>query len=240
MRPDMLALEKFEEGNPVNKERDKFNRRNETLLYHNDPVGILFIGDSITAYWDLDSYFELTDGSRLINRGISNDRTMYIKKRFYADALQLNPDFIILSAGVNNTKDLDQSLSQETSDRLVLQVTDDIKDIVTAAAAHHIPIAITSVTSTNRKHLKSFELRAETIRRINDELRQFAYDRSIPYIDYYSAMTLTDDGIDYLNPDLAVDGLHPHVYGYDIMAKTVVDTLNHLPLKLRHEPAENP
>ncbi|UTH13136.1 GDSL-type esterase/lipase family protein [Macrococcus equipercicus] len=233
MRPELLELEKFEEGNPVNKERDKFNRRNEALLYHNDPVGVLFIGDSITAYWDLDSYFELTNGKRIINRGISNDRSMYLKRRFQADALQLKPDYIILSIGVNNTKDLDQQLDQETSDQLVLQITQDIKDMVSMAETQHIPMAITSVTATNRRHLKSFELRAATIKRINDELQQFAQRQRIPYIDYYSRMTLTGD-VDCLNPELSDDGLHPHVLGYDIMAQTVVDTLTDVPLKLKH------
>ncbi|TDM10625.1 GDSL-type esterase/lipase family protein [Macrococcus lamae] len=233
MRPDYLELEKFEEGNPVNKERDKFNRRNEVLLYHDDPIGVLFIGDSITAYWDLDSYFTMKNNKRIINRGISNDRTMYLKRRFYADALQLKPDFIILSIGVNNTKDLDQKLSQETSDQLFLQITQDIKDMVNDALSHHIPIAVTSVTSTNRPHLKSFTLRADTIKRINEELKTFAAYTGIPYIDYYKAMTLTDK-TDYLNPELSDDGLHPHVLGYDIMAKAVVDTLTEVPIQLRH------
>lgn len=233
MRPDYIHLEKFEEGNPVNKERDKFNRRNEALLHHRDEVSVLFIGDSITAYWDLDSYFKSNAG-RIINRGVSDDRTTFVRRRFEADALQLKPQMIILSIGVNNTKSLDNICTEVEAERVTEEIITDIEAMVTAAESHHIPIAVTSVTSTHRPHLASFELRAKTIKHINNQLQQLAADYSIIYIDYYTPMTVTMDGIDHLNPSLTDDGLHPHVEGYDVMARVLDEAISPQLIERRH------
>ncbi|GGB03306.1 hypothetical protein ERX37_01105 [Macrococcus hajekii] len=210
----MIELEEFEDGNPVNKEREKFNRRNEAILYHNDDVGIVFIGDSITAYWDIDSYFRHKDNKRLINRGVSDDYTMYCRRRFEADALQLKPDLIILSIGVNNTKTLSEATDDTDARPIIDQAVNDIKAMIVLSREHHIPIAVTSVTSLNRPHLDQSGVRAAAITEINSQIERLADDMAIPFINYYKEMTINNR----LNAELTKDGLHPHVKGYDVMA----------------------
>ncbi|TDL98559.1 hypothetical protein ERX27_01945 [Macrococcus brunensis] len=220
----MIELEEFEEGNPVNKEREKFNRRNEAILYHEDPVGAVFIGDSITAYWDIDSYFRHTEGKRLINRGVSDDYSMYCRRRFEADALQLNPELIILSVGVNNTKEASDS---EKAADIIQQVVSDIRAMVEESKNRGINIVITSVTSINRPHTDLQGIRQDAIIEINRRLIELATEENIHFLNYYDVMTIDDK----LNPELTIDGLHPHVKGYDKMAEVLTKQIKSIKLQ---------
>ena len=233
MRPHYIHLPKREEGNPVNKLRESFNRRNETILYHKDSVGIVFIGDSITDYWDLDSYFTLHNDKRIINRGIGNDRTQWVRERFVADAVQLNPDWIVLSIGINNTKELDDDQTEANQLHIKTRILEDIEAMIIMAKDNAINIAVTTLTSTNRPHLDGFITRSQFVQAINQDISHLCVKHDAQFIDYYTAMTETIEDIDYLCSELTDDGLHPHVLGYDRMADTLVNTLPY-PIQLKH------
>lgn len=223
----MIELAEFEEGNPVNKEREKFNRRNEAILYHGDAVGAVFIGDSITAYWDIDSYFKHSEGKRLINRGVSDDYSMYCRRRFEADALQLNPELIILSVGVNNTKPLSEAADSDAAAGIIRQVVTDIRAMIQASKNRDIDIVITSVTSINRPHTDLQGIRQDAIKEINRQLTELAAEEEIQFLNYYDVMTVDDR----LDPDLTIDGLHPHVKGYDKMAEVLTEQMKRIELQ---------
>lgn len=225
MRPHYIHLQKREEGNPVNKLRESFNRRNKTILYHKDPVGIVFIGDSITDYWDLDSYFTLQNDKRIINRGIGNDRSQWVRERFAADAIQLKPDWIVLSIGINNTKELDDDPAESNQIHIKIRILEDIEEMIIMAKDKNIHIAVATLTSTNRPQLDGFITRSKLVQAINLEIAQLCIKHDAQFIDYYTVMTETKGDIDYLRNELTDDGLHPHVLGYDRMADTLVNTL---------------
>lgn len=226
MRPNFISLPKLEEGHPVNKLRESFNRRNEVILYHNDSVGVVFIGDSITDYWDLESYFTLENGKRIINRGIGNDRTQWVRDRFEADSLQLKPDWIVLSIGINNTKELDDDQSAKNQERIKTRILEDIEAMIKMAKDSGVNIAVTTLTSTHRPKLAGFITRSALVKKINAEIEHQCVQHDVLFIDYYSKMTETIDGVDYLRGELTDDGLHPHVLGYDIMAEVVEDVFD--------------
>lgn len=233
MRPHYIHLQKREEGNPVNKLRESFNRRNETIIYHKDPVGIVFIGDSITDYWDLDSYFTLQNDKRIINRGIGNDRSQWVRERFAADAIQLKPDWIVLSIGINNTKELDDDSAESNQIHIKIRILEDIEAMIIMAKDKNINIAVATLTSTNRPQLDGFITRSKLVQAINLEIAQLCIKHDAQFIDYYTVMTETKEDIDYLRNEFTDDGLHPHVLGYDRMADTLVNTLPY-PIQLKN------
>ncbi len=234
MRPNYIHLPKLEEGHPVNKLRESFNHRNEVILYHNDPVGIVFIGDSITDYWDIESYLQLNNGKRMINRGIGNDRTQWVRDRFTADSIQLKPDWIVLSIGINNTKALDVDQSNDNQQQIKTRILEDIEAMIVMANENNINIAVTTLTSTNRPKLEGFITRSKLVQIINNEIKQLCTEHDALFIDYYTQMTETKDDIDYLRNELTDDGLHPHVFGYDIMSKVIEETFTDIyPIQLK-------
>ena len=68
-------------GNSVaaDSRRGEFDYKNESLLRAKTKIDYLFIGDSITHYWEVSDYFDMTR-STFINRGIGGDVTNYLSK----------------------------------------------------------------------------------------------------------------------------------------------------------------
>lgn len=54
-------LEYFSEDVAADKNRKEFDIKNHTLCYTNQRPDFLFIGDSITEYWELNAYFRNSD-----------------------------------------------------------------------------------------------------------------------------------------------------------------------------------
>ena len=69
--------------------RCDYDSKNQTVIQKQTPVDIIFIGDSITQMWELQSYFGKS-GLIVLNRGIGGDHTDYLERRFYADAKTAN------------------------------------------------------------------------------------------------------------------------------------------------------
>ncbi len=86
--------------------RKEFDIKNHSVIRTGSQPDFLFIGDSITHYWELNAYFNIP-GQIIINRGIGGDTTTYLNKRFYVDALQLHPKYIIMGIGINDTIELE-------------------------------------------------------------------------------------------------------------------------------------
>ena len=85
----------------LNLRRDEYDLKNEIILTNNVEVDYLFIGDSIIARWELESYYK--DLGIVINRGIGGDNSYYLTMRLEADAIQLKPKNLVLLIGVNDT-----------------------------------------------------------------------------------------------------------------------------------------
>lgn len=72
-------LEYFSEDVAADKNRKEFDIKNHTLCYTNQRPDFLFIGDSITEYWELNAYFRNSD-QLIINRGIAGEDVL---KEYY-------------------------------------------------------------------------------------------------------------------------------------------------------------
>ena len=70
--------------------------------------GIVFLGDSITDFCDLDTYYP---GLNAVNRGIAGDMTVGVLRRMEASVFALEPRLVVLLIGVN---DLSRGYSPET------------------------------------------------------------------------------------------------------------------------------
>ena len=89
----------FGKGSAADTYRRGFDLLNSQVLYAEKRPDILFIGDSITNWWDLNLYFG--DMGYVVNRGIGGDVTEHILKRSDADVFQLEPKTVVYMAGIN-------------------------------------------------------------------------------------------------------------------------------------------
>lgn len=198
--------------------RGEFDRFNESLLAEGVRPDAVFIGDSLTHYWELAAYFP---GRIVINRGIGGDISTAVLRRFDADAIQLKPKLIVLCIGAN---DLGWELSALTEEAII-RVCDNNAAIIDKAKQAGIPIAVGSMTPmwgpfwhTPEFTTKKIGILVETNRR----LKPIVESRGAIWVDYHTA--LVDDKGE-MRHELADDGVHPNGAGYAIMARTLKEAL---------------
>lgn len=224
-RPALIKPGFFGADAPADRRRNEFDFHNEALLYHEQPVDFVFFGDSITHWWDLATFFGHS-GHTLVNRGIGGDTTDQARKRFAADVLQLKPRYVVILIGINNTWDLDTFLPADrlTAQQIWQQVTTDVEAMMLAALDQGITPILCSLLPTCMDRYAMNRERNELVAAINKRLQELAKQAGCLYVDYHSRMT-EEDGIT-LRMDLADDGLHPHVLGYQLMATVLREILS--------------
>lgn len=201
--------------------RGQFDISNEAILFHRVPVDVVFIGDSITQGWDLQTYFGRS-GAFIVNRGIGGDITPIILKRFPADVIQLKPTCVVIKAGINNTWSIDRPLKAPARDELEKirdGIATDIGEMVALANRNGIRPFVCSVLPTRSVSNRNADVRNDLILEINGLLEKLVEQAGAVYVDYHSHMTDPDGKT--LREELADDGLHPHLLGYNIMADTL-------------------
>jgi lysophospholipase L1-like esterase len=170
-----------------------------------DEPRVVFLGDSITDRWNLSASFP---GQPYINRGIGSQVTAQMVLRFHQDVIALDPQAVVILAGVN---DVQGFLQQETPE----QIETNWEAMADLADAHHIKIVFGSLLPVNdyteaaRDVVK--ERKPDELRALNAWLRVFCAKRGYAYADYYAAL-VDDRGL--LGRAYTTDGVHPLDNGY--------------------------
>jgi acyl-CoA thioesterase-1 len=170
---------------------------------------VVFLGDSITFHWQdakYTSFFQ--DHPNFVDRGILGNNAAQMLLRYRSDVLALQPKVVVLLAGTND-------LAAFKLADVVGFIKQSISSIVEIAQANHERIILCSVLPiTDAIRPQATERHPEDILRLNAWLKQYASEKHIPYVDFYSSLS---DGHDRLRTELTIDGLHPNGEGYKRM-----------------------
>lgn len=221
-----MRLEYFSENVAADKKRKEFDIKKHALCYTNQKPDFLFIGDSITEYWELNAYFG-SGNHFLVNRGIAGDTTKYLKKRFYTDAVQLRPRYCILGIGINDSIELEgdywKRLEPTPYNQVVATAKLHITEIVQQAKEENICLILTSLLPIHIPILMDERSRKNYIKELNEWLAEVAKKNNLIFVNYYATMVFpgTDKPLD----KITYDGLHPNAKGYQIMATVLRNTL---------------
>lgn len=221
-----MRLEYFSENVAADRRRKEFDIKNHALCYTKQKPDFLFIGDSITEYWELNAYFRSGD-HLIVNRGIAGDTTKYLKKRFYTDAVQLRPRYCILGIGINDSIELEGDYWKRLEPTPYCQVVEtakrNITEIIRQAKEENISLILTSLLPIYIPILMDEESRKNYIKDMNTWIAETANNNNLIFVNYYAAMIFpgTDKPLDRIT----YDGLHPNAKGYQIMAGVLRDTL---------------
>lgn len=225
-RADISKPGTFSKQVAADARRMEFDFKNDVIVSRKTEVGFVFMGDSITHMWELNAYFH-SDKGMIANRGIGGDTTEYISKRFYADAIQLNPGLVILMAGTNDVfqigDDLWWGVKGKDEAEVEAQAVENIQSVIGIVSETGIRLALCSVLPTRQFWNNKSREKNELILRINEKYKSLAKEHNLIYVDYH-ALLVESDGMT-MRDGLSVDGVHPHVLGYDIMADVLRDTL---------------
>lgn len=171
------------------------------------PANYLFLGDSITDFYDLDKYYNELP---IVNSGISGNTTDDILNDMKKRAYQYNPSKVFLLIGTN---DLIHNKSNEEIVEKVEKIIEEIKENRSKAE-----IYLQSIYPVNYK-LSPYMVKSrknDDIKEINEKLEDYCEDNDITYIDMYDLLKDEDDNF---NSKYTKDGLHPNDDGYEVITK---------------------
>lgn len=169
---------------------------------------VLFYGDSITQLWGEKDPSTFFPGKGYLNRGISGQTTPQLLLRFQQDVIALQPDVVVILAGTND-------IAGNTGPSTQAMIEDNLHAMVDLAGAHGIRVVLASVLPVSEYRWMPGIEPAPKVQALNAALKQYADAKGVVYLDYHSAMTNAEGGLD---PALAADGVHPTAKGYALMA----------------------
>ncbi len=191
-------------GGAADSHRWIFDYWNQQVVRQDAVVGTVFIGDSITEFWNLPVYFTSTDG--------------IMHKRFQADVVQLLPRNVVILAGTN---DVTCMLMEDRGEAdIVRDVTASIESMMDQARAAGLNTLVCSLLPTNAGHVTHAAGKPILVA-VNERVRTACAAKGCIYVDYASRMS---DAAGDLRKDLAYDGVHPNYAGYEVMARTLKES----------------
>lgn len=194
-----------------------FAKQHESFLARRkDPIGVLFLGDSITAGWNgggkqvwAERYAKLDAA----NFGIGGDRTQHVLWRIQEGELDgIKPKVVVLMIGTNNSGYPAEEIIKGDK-AIVAAIHKKLPDtkLLLLAIFPRAPDAKNPV----RAKLKTVN---EALSKLDDGKRTFYLDIGDKFLDAEGN----------LPKDIMPDALHPNAKGYQIWADAIQDKLDAL------------
>lgn len=176
------------------------------------PDNYLFLGDSLTDYFDLETYFP---GQPVVNSGIAGNTTDQILASMKTRVYDYNPSKIFLLIGTNDLRD---GKSQEAVVQNIEKIIEEIQ-----TNRKQAEIFVESLYPVNASVSSAVGVRSnETIQNINAQLQEYCKEKNLTYIDLYAKL---QDEQGNLQTQYTVDGLHLSDAGYQIVAEVLQEYL---------------
>ena len=176
------------------------------------PDNYLFLGDSLTDYFDLETYFP---NQPVVNSGIAGNTTDQILASMKTRVYDYNPSKIFLLIGTNDLRD------GKPQEAVVQNIEKIIGEIQTNRK--QAEIFVESLYPVNASVSSAVGVRSNaTIQNINAQLQEYCNEKDLTYIDLYAKL---QDEQGNLQTQYTVDGLHLSDMGYQVVAEVLQEYL---------------
>lgn len=175
---------------------------------------VVFMGDSITDFWQQPRFGGFFPGKNYADRGISAQTTPQMLLRFRPDVIALKPRAVVILAGTNDIAGNTGPMTNE-------DIQNNLMSMAELAKANNIRVVLASITPVSAYHAapnappQTTRRPVERIKAMNDWMKSYAAANKHVYLDYYSGMI---DASGMLKTELSEDDLHPNAAGYKVMA----------------------
>ena len=197
--------------NKREEEKQTYEKELETIK--DGYTNYLFLGDSITEYYDLDKYFP---NMPVVNSGVAGDTTEDILDDMKERVYDYNPSKVFILIGTNDLRD----------DKSVEEVVENIKKIIGGIKQNKkiAEIYLESIYPVNEDIKKSVVGLRENddINEINNQIEEYAKNENITFLNTHELL-IDDDGL--LNEDYTDDGLHLNDKGYEVVTEEIMEYL---------------
>jgi lysophospholipase L1-like esterase len=209
------------------KDGGKFIGRHEAFLKRGQegPIGLLFLGDSITANWTRAKplWEERYAKFKAANFGIGGDRTQHVIWRIEHGELDgIHPGVVVFMLGTNNTASNTADEIAAADEKIIRMIRAKIPEtkVLLLGVFPRGPRKNKAgiVTDTGVK-------RMEVIHAVNARLAKLDDGRNVRFLDIGAKFFGTDGKI---SDDIMPDQLHPSAAGYQIWADAMQPLLDDL------------
>ena len=175
---------------------------------------VVFMGDSITDFWQQPRFGGFFPGKKYVDRGISAQTTPQMLIRFRPDVIALKPRAVVILAGTNDIAGNTGPMTNE-------EIQNNLASMAELAKANNIKVVLASITPVSAYHAapnappQTTRRPVDRVQAINAWMKSYAAANKHVYLDYYSAMI---DSTGMLKTELSEDDLHPNAAGYKVMA----------------------
>lgn len=200
-----------------------FKRQHESFLQRKQqPVGLVFLGDSITAGWGRakDIWAEHYQKHDVANFGISGDRTQHVLWRIENGELDgISPKVVVLMIGTNN-------IGNHSADQIAAGVTAIVQAIHTK-----LPNTKVLLLGIFPRVEKATDARGNPnptrvkLQQVNQAIAKLDDGKQTRYLEIWKQF-LAEDGT--LPKTIMPDSLHPNAQGYKIWADSMQPLLDEM------------
>ena len=170
---------------------------------------VVFLGASIIQWWNLDQFFP---GKDYINKGIAGQTSFDLEGRVQQDAIDLQPDVILIQIGSNDL----------TNNEDVDTIVGNIENLYWTINDAGIRVVLSAVLPSGGEYTSTIP--NDKVNSINADLIQFCNDNQVAFADFHSVLV---DGNGEFDQALTKDGgHHPNDDGYARMAPVADDAIN--------------
>lgn len=204
--------------NSVKQNNKLLSEANEQKEENYKAQNIVFLGDSITDFYDLEKYY---NNIPVVNSGTSGFQTKDIIKNLKNYVYIYNPTKLFLLIGTN-----DIAFTKITNDELI----ENINTIVTEIKKNRpkCEIYIESIYPVNKNDSNNEIVEVgmvgnrsnDRIKELNSQIKKLCKDNNITYINMYDKLINKNGN---LKLKYTIDGLHMSDEGYKVITKTIMN-----------------
>ena len=207
------------------KDTGKFLKMHESFVARakSGPVGVLFLGDSITEGWGkAPEVWEKHYGKlQPANFGISGDRTEHVLWRMANGELEgISPKVVVLMLGTNNTGNNTAAQIAAADKKIIEQLRAKLPDSKVLV----LGIFPRGPRKNRDGSMDDGVKKMEIIHAINAELAKLDDGKKVRYLDISEKFLVSGK----IPSDVMPDQLHPNVKGYQIWAEAMQPLLEEM------------
>lgn len=174
---------------------------------------IVFLGDSITDYYDLDKYYS---NYNVVNSGIAGNTTRDILGDMKNRVYKYNPSKVFLLIGTN---DINNKIPEEETIENIKSIVEGIRKNRPNAKVYVESIYPINDTNDKKIDKRFVSIRTnETIKRYNESIKKYCDSKNIIYINMYDELKDSDDNLEL---EYTKEGLHISDSGYVVITKKI-------------------